>query len=354
MKRRGWRLAIGLCGVLAVCPVARAQAYAVGADVSFLGSAEEHGPIFKDGGVTKPGLQILKDHGYNWVRLRIFVHPTELPNDLTYTMTLAKQAKSLGYKFLLDFHYSDTWADPGKQFIPAAWQGKSHKELVETVFTYTRDTIAAFCEAGLMPDMVQIGNEITHGLLWPDGKLWDNWDNFADLIRAGIAGMEAGRGHAPHPRIMIHIERSGDEPAAIAFLDKLNTYHLVYDVIGFSYYPEWHGTVENMRATMHDLALRYRLPIIVVETAHDWEPGGFGKDKAGDYPNTPEGQREFLSAVDAAVRSIPYGLGQGVFWWEPAVPPGPLYSRGFFDDQHNALPVVTVFDSATHPEQKAQ
>ena len=122
--------------------------YAIGADLSFLKQAEEGGTVFKDSNEVKPGLQIFKDHGYNWIRLRLFHTPTHLPNNLEYTIALAQEAKKLGFKFLLNYHYSDTWADPGKQYIPKAWEGKSHEELVQAVFEYTRDTIIAFREAG--------------------------------------------------------------------------------------------------------------------------------------------------------------------------------------------------------------
>ena len=118
----------------------RAGQYEVGADVSFLKQAEDSGKVFKDDGVAKPGLVILKDHGYNWVRLRLFHTPTELPNNLTYTIALAQAAKKLGFHFLLDYHYSDTWADPGKQFTPKAWVGMSHAELVKAVYEYTKQT----------------------------------------------------------------------------------------------------------------------------------------------------------------------------------------------------------------------
>ena len=118
----------------------------------------------------KPGLKIFSDHGYNWIRLRLFHTPTELPNTLDYTISLAKSAKNAGMKFLLDYHYSDTWADPGKQFIPKAWNGMTHKQLVKAVFDYSKETIIAFRKAGVMPDMVQIGNEVINGMLWPDGK----------------------------------------------------------------------------------------------------------------------------------------------------------------------------------------
>ena len=133
--------------------------------------------VFKDNNQPKPGLQIFKDHGYNWIRLRLFHMPTQLPNNLEYTIAEAQAAKRLGFKFLLDYHYSDTWADPCKQFLPKAWEGLTHAGLVEAVFNYTRDSIAAFREAGVLPDMVQIGNEIPGGMLWPDGKAPANWDN---------------------------------------------------------------------------------------------------------------------------------------------------------------------------------
>ena len=223
-------------------PAAGADAgYAIGADLSFLGQAEQHGPVFKDAGVAKPGQGIFRDHGYGWIRLRLFNSPQELPNDLTYTLALAKEAKQLGFKFLLDLHYSDTWADPGHQPLPVAWQGKPHAELVRLVFTYTRDTIDAFRAAGVMPDMVQPGNEISAGMMWPDGKLPANWDRFADLLKAGIEGVKAGAGAGDVPRIMVHIDKGGDKEGARWFFDKLTTYQITYDVIGLSYSPKWHG-----------------------------------------------------------------------------------------------------------------
>ena len=165
-------LAVAVC--LGLPHAARASDYAIGADLSFLKQAEERGTVFREGGQAKPGLQIFKDHGYNWVRLRLFHAPTQLPNNLPYTIALAKEANRLGFKFLLDFHYSDTWADPGKQYPPKAWGRESPTpSSVEAVFAYTRDTMAALDEAGVMPEMVQIGNEISNGMLWPDGKLPD-------------------------------------------------------------------------------------------------------------------------------------------------------------------------------------
>lgn len=316
--------------------------YAIGADLSFLKQAEDRGTVFKDKGVAKPGLQIFKNHGYNWIRLRLFHTPTRLPNDLAYTIALAQDAKRLGFKFLLNYHYSDTWADPGKQIMPKAWEGKSHAELVQTVEGYTRDTIRAFAQAGALPDMVQIGNEITPGMLWPDGKLPANWDNFADLLKAGISGVAAGRGQGMPPRIMIHIDKGGNQKATQWFFDKLNTYDVPYDVIGQSFYPWWHGSLQDLRENLAFMAQTYDKDIILVEVAYNWRPGEY-IDKPGPFPETPAGQRQFLEQVNQIVLDTPNQRGKGIFWWEPAVT-GRLRRRGFFDDSDNALPVITVFD----------
>jgi arabinogalactan endo-1,4-beta-galactosidase len=322
-----------------------AAEYAMGADLSFLKQAEDRGTVFKEDNVARPGLEIFKNHGYNWIRLRLFHTPTQLPNNLEYTIALAQAAHKLGFKFLLDYHYSDTWADPGKQFIPKAWEGMTHAQMVEALFAYTRDTTAAFRDAGVLPDMVQIGNEITNGILWPDAKLPQNWDNFADFIKAGIAGVEAGKGNLPRPRIMIHIDKGGNWAATKSFFDKLNTYGVNYDVIGQSYYPWWHGSLNDLRENLIYTAREYHKDIIVVEAAYNWTAGNY-RTKPAPFPETPEGQKQFWEEVNRTVQATPDGRGIGVFWWEPAVGGG-RGGRGFFDSDGNALPVITVFDKFT-------
>jgi arabinogalactan endo-1,4-beta-galactosidase len=321
----------------------RADEFAIGADVSFLAHAERMGVVFRDGGQPKPGLQIFKDRGYNWVRLRLFHSPEHLPNDLVYTMEQAKEAKRLNFKFLLNYHYSDTWADPQKQFIPRAWTGLSHRELVEAVERYTEETIVAFRDAGAMPDMVQIGNEVIGGMLWPDGRLPQNWANFADLVKAGIRGVEAGSGTQSPPKIMIHIDRGGDRAATEQFFDKCNELGIRFDVIGQSYYPWWHGSLDDLRENLVFMAEKYRKDIILVEVAYNWRPAEY-RDRPGPFPESPEGQKQFLEEVVRIVRSTPNDRGKGIFWWEPAVPPSPIASRGMFDRSGDALPVLTVFD----------
>lgn len=337
-----------------VQPGSRAPAsqieYAIGADLSFLAQAEARGTKFSDGGTVKPGLQIFRDHGYNWIRLRLFHtvanSPVPLPNDLQYTLALAKQAKAMGYKFLLDFHYSDTWADGGAQVMPKAWEQLSPAALESALEEYTRSTIVAFREGGAMPDMVQIGNEIASGMLFPRGQVPQAWDTFAALLKAGVRGVETGHGSAPRPLIMIHIDKGGNRENTRWFFDNAIQRGVTFDVIGQSYYPWWHGTLLELRDNLAFMAETYRKPIMMVEVAYNWRPSEYLNSPA-PFPETPEGQRAFLDAIHEAVMATPYGLGRGVMWWEPAVHPSSLRSRGMFDDNGNALPVINVFDRYT-------
>jgi arabinogalactan endo-1,4-beta-galactosidase len=322
-----------------------AQKYAIGADLSFLKSAEDRGFVFKENDSAKTGLQIFKDHGYNWIRLRLFHTPKDLPNNLEYTIALAKKAKEMGFKFLLDYHYSDTWADPGKQFKPKAWENLSHEDLVKAVYNYTKETIVAFNNAGVPPDMVQIGNEVINGMLWPDGKLPENWNNFADLVTAGIQGVYIGSRADMLPAIMIHIDQGGNMEKTKYFFDKLLSYGIKFDYIGQSYYPWWHGSLLDLRHNMNFMAKQYKKPIILVEVAYCASPTEY-KNKPAPFPETPEGQKEFLDEVNTIVLNTPDNLGVGIFWWEPATQGG-RSTRDFFDEQGNVLPVITVFDKYT-------
>lgn len=355
MNHRLTKLLFVISATLAIARSASAYDFAVGADLSFLRQAEENGMVFKDGTNAMPGLQIFRNHGYNWIRLRLFVEPVgqRLPNNLAYTVAEAQDAKKLGYKFLLDLHYANTWADPGKQPTPETWRNLSHRQRVKKVFEYSRDTIAAFRDAGVLPDMVQVGNEVTHGMLWPDGRLPDHWKNFTDYLRAGIKGVDAGRGTNPLAKIMIHIDQGGNMARTKYFYDNLDRYHIRYDVIGFSYYPWWHGSLLDLRENLAFAAERYHKDIIVVETAYHWRPSNETAGRAMPFPETPEGQAGFLDALANVVMNTPDGRGIGLFWWEPAVSGrGGLNSRGFFDENGNSLPVLDTFDKYTRPPRR--
>ncbi|GAA4895840.1 hypothetical protein GCM10023311_20740 [Flaviramulus aquimarinus] len=327
------------------------QDYMVGADLSFVKEAEDSGFVFKENGKSKPCIQIFKDHGYNWIRLRLFHSPEldkkyKLPNNLEYTIALAKKAKTLGFKFLLDYHYSDVWADPGKQFIPKSWEGKSPVELEQLVFEYTRSTMLEFQKADVFPDMVQVGNEISNGMLWPIGKLPDNWDNFAALLKAGINGVKASCANNPCPEIMVHIDKGGDKDFTKYFFDKIKNYNIEYDVIGQSYYPWWHGSLLDLRECLNFASKSYNKDIIVVEAAYNFRLQEYKNSKA-PFPETPEGQKEFLEEINTIILSVPNGRGRGVFWWEPAAPNRGFESRTFFDKEGNVMPVISVFDKYT-------
>lgn len=322
--------------------------YAVGADLSFLKSAEDRGVEFKENGIVKPGLDIFRDHGYDWIRLRLFHSPDRLPNDLEYTIELAQDAKERGFKFLLDYHYADSWADPGQQPTPAAWDTTNIEVLADSVYEYTRNTIRAFREAGVMPEMVQIGNEVRNGMMWPLGKLPENWDNFATLFKAGVDGVDAGRGQAPRPLIMLHYDNGADTEGAKQYYDKFNSYNIPYDIIGLSYYPWWHGNLLQLRENLLSLVENYQQDIILVEAGY--RPHEYQEHPAPYPEDTPGGPRKaFLEDVNETLLNIASPKIKGIFWWEPASGCG----RDYFDEDCNALPVINVFDKYKRGETDA-
>ncbi|MFH1371852.1 MAG: glycosyl hydrolase 53 family protein [Planctomycetota bacterium] len=283
-----------------------------GADISIQTRQEADGVVYNEYGVPKDVLTIFKNHDLNWIRIRIFNNPSGslygVCQDLAYVTTLGTRVKAEGFKFLLDFHYSDTWADPGKQYTPAAWASYNHSQLVTAVHDYTRDVISHLRTNNAMPDMVQIGNEVINGMLWPDGQISSgSWANFVDLINAGITGVNDGRGTEPMPKIMIHIDRGGDWAGTQWFFDNLIAYGVQFDVIGQSFYPEWHGTLDDLAYCLNNTAARYPHDIVVAE--------------AGDYytgsGKTPESQKAYLEGVIQRVQDTPGGKGIGVFYWEP-------------------------------------
>jgi arabinogalactan endo-1,4-beta-galactosidase len=226
--------------------------------------------------------------------------------------------------------------------MPRAWKDLSQEQLVSAVETYTRDVVAALTAADAAPDMVQIGNEVIAGMLWPNGRLPKGWPEFTDLLKAGIRGAKAGADERPLS-IMIHIDRGGDKRATQHFFDKCKEFGVEFNVIGQSFYPWWHGSLDDLRANMAFMANTYKKDIYLVEVAYNWRTAEY-KNADGPFAESPAGQKAFLQEVDQIVRNTPDRRGRGIFWWEPAVPPGPLASRGMFDQTGNALPVINVFD----------
>jgi beta-galactosidase len=289
----------------------------LGADISFLPQLEDRGIKFKENGVERDAVQLLKEHGFNYVRLRIFNDPARdsgyAPKkgycDLQHTMQMAKRIKAAGMKFLLDFHYSDYWADPQKQYKPAAWRGENFAQLKQSVYDYTKMVIKALKDQGTAPDMVQIGNEINHGMIWPEGHI-GNLDSLAQLIFAGINGVKAV---APNTTIMLHIALGGQNDESHFFLDNMIARGVPFDVIGLSYYPKWHGTLADLRYNLNDLSQHYHKDVIVVEYSQR-------KQEVNDIAFSTPG-------------------GKGTCIWEPL-----NTWEGFFDKNWNANEYLKLYD----------
>ena len=270
----------------------------LGADISFLPQLEDRGLKFSDSGTQKDAIQILKEHGFNYVRLRIFNDPARDSGgyspkkgfcDLEHTKQMAKRVKAAGMKLLLDFHYSDTWADPGKQFKPDAWKNVSFDQLKQSLYNYTKKVIQELKDQGTLPDMVQVGNEINHGLVWPEGNV-SNVDSMSQLIAAGIAGVKAVD---PSVIIMLHVALGGQNDETVFFIDQMMARKIHFDIIGLSYYPKWHGTLNDLEDNMNDLIRRFNKDIIVVEYSAKKQE------------------------VNKLVFELPNGKGKGSCIWEP-------------------------------------
>jgi arabinogalactan endo-1,4-beta-galactosidase len=335
--------------------------FVLGADVSMLLEIEKAGGVYRDGGPAKDALRILRDRGLNLFRLRLFANPDPdfaknwgATQDLNAVRTLAKRVKALGAKWLLDIHYSDTWADPAHQDKPAAWKDLDFAALEKRVEEYTAEVVADLRKNGVLPDWVQVGNEITPGFLWPDGKLNGgaeekaSWDRFARLLRAGIRGARRPLARGDALKVMIHIDRGGDAGVTRWFFDRLKEREVEFDLIGLSYYPWWHGTLENLRENLHATAKAFGKDVVVVETAYPYR--GDWKDKKNmAWPVTPEGQKRFLSDVVRAAREVPGGRGRGVVYWYPeAIPVKGLAiwnggSTALFGEKGEALPGLEAF-----------
>jgi beta-galactosidase/arabinogalactan endo-1,4-beta-galactosidase len=240
----------------------------LGADISFLPELEAGGRKFYDKGREQDVLQILKRHGFNYIRLRLFNNPAADSGyskkgfcDLAHTLAMAKRIRAAGMGFLLDFHYSDNWADPGKQFKPSAWKDLDFGQLQDSIRAFTRNALSALKEQGTLPDMVQVGNEINHGILWPDGA-FRNTDTLAAFLKAGIRGV---KDVDPSIRIMLHIALGGQNAESRNFIDNMLDRGVTFDIIGESYYPRWHGTLDSLQQNLTDLSKRYPVDVIVVE-----------------------------------------------------------------------------------------
>jgi len=336
-----------------------------GVDVSVLLQIEDNGGIYKENNIPKDALQIFKDNGLNFVRLRIWHTPAGGYNNLAKTLLMANRIKTLGLNFLLDFHYSDTWADPGQQSKPAAWESLSFQDLKDSVYQYTRNVITSLKNQNTLPDIVQFGNEIICGMLWDDGRVCDpfnnpqQWAQLAELINEGIRGLNESLDPGDTVKVMIHIDRGGDNAGSRWFFDNLNSQNVNYDIIGLSFYPWWHGTLGDLEINLNDLAQRYDKEIILVETAYPWTLAwndsthniiGDSSQLHIGYPATVEGQKDFISDLINLMQVISDDKGLGLFYWAPEwistpQPGSPWENLALFDFTGELLNSISAFDS---------
>jgi arabinogalactan endo-1,4-beta-galactosidase len=366
-----WKLAV-LIGLMPALPGHSQEfhpqvPFLLGGDISMAPKLESQGVVYKDSGKPKDIFAIFHDRGATCVRLRVFVQPNGkggVVNDTAYTIALGKRVKAAGLLFSLDFHYSDTWADPGQQRTPAAWRDLSLPQLVDQTRDYTADTLKAFKDAGVTPDVVQIGNEITHGLLWPMGALTAKgvsedvaFDRVAELLKADVDGIHRALGNDTSTKIMIHIDGADATNTVKWFFDHITARHVPFNMIGLSYYPTWGSNLSHVKATLEMAAKAYGKPIVIAETAYPFadSPALTGRKKSFNWPLTPDGQKQYLEDLIQLVRETPGGLGAGVLYWYPeSVPPKtssePMWNGGneaMFDQDGNALPAFDVFRDAT-------
>jgi arabinogalactan endo-1,4-beta-galactosidase len=294
-----------------------------GADVSSLKKSEDKGGLYHySGGTTADALTILHGAGMNYARLKVWVNPADGYNNKTQVLTMAKRIKALGMGLFVDFHYSDSWADPGKQTKPAAWSSDTLSTLKTDVYNHTYDVLNALKTQGTTADMVQIGNEINAGILWNEGST-SNWSNLAALLTQGA---NAAKAVSSSTKVVLHLAKGGDDAGARTFFDNAVAYGVPFDEIGLSYYGYWHGPLSDLQTTLDDLASRYSKPVFVAETAYPFTLSNddslennikSSSELVSGYPATTAGQANNLRDVMNVVEAVPNGRGLGVFYWEP-------------------------------------
>jgi len=292
------------------------SAWIKGIDVSEARGAEAGGVAFKDrDGTVKPAMQLVQDHQYTWIRVRLMVDPNGqygLFQDLPYVEAVMKDAHTRGLKVLLDLHYSHWWTDPGNQWTPARWAKQDVNTLSSSVYTYTKDVITQLRAQGTPPDMVQIGNEINGGLLWEVGRS-SNMANFVKLTNAGATAVrDASGGQASMPPIMVHIAKTGNAADTVAWYKAFVAAGGWVDTIGLSYYPMWHGDFTELSSTIKALRSNFSWAnVYLAETASYWSPNVKGYTNL-PYPQTPQGQLNYLKALTPVVQGAG---GSGIFYW---------------------------------------
>ena len=374
--------------------------YVKGMDLSTLLELERLGARYYDNGMERDILDIMKDYDVDMIRLRIWNDPWSADhasygageNDAATTLEIAKRVSAKGMSVLLNFHYSDFWADPGKQIKPKAWAGLSVDELIQAVYDFTFGTMELFLQEGVNIGMVQVGNELSNGLLWPEGRIDVDaesgaYDNVAAFVSAGI---RAVRKADPTIPVMIHLDNGGNQELYRRWFDNYVTRGENFDLIGLSYYPFWHGTMDQLTDNMNAIAQRYHKDLIIAEVSMGYTMEGYqdyeklpDSERKGyatkpslvaniEFPMTKEGQADFMGTLLSRMEQVAEHRARGFFWWEPAwipVPgsgwatpaslaymndPGPCgnewANQALFDYDGNVLPALAVIRDYTEDD----
>ena len=367
-------------------PVKRHMKFVKGMDLSTLLELERCGAKYYDNGEERDLLAIMKSYDVDTIRIRLWNDPWSETgesygageNDLKTSLEIAKRVTAAGFGVLLNFHYSDFWADPGKQIKPKAWADYGVKELEQAVYDYTLESMRTFLDAGVNITLVQVGNELSNGLLWPEGKV-PNYDNIATFVNAGIRAVRKADATIP---VMIHLDNGGNNALYREWFDNFTKRGEDFEIIGLSYYPFWHGSLQMLNDNMNDIAERYGKDLVIAEVSmgytmedyknyeklSDEERKGYATRPALvekiEYPMTKQGQYDFMEDFLNRISHIKGGKGKGFFYWEPAwipVPgsgwatpaslkymndPGPCgnewANQALFDYDGNALPTLAL------------
>ena len=364
----------------------RHMKFVKGMDLSTLLELERCGAKYYDNGEERDLLAIMKSYDVDTIRIRLWNDPWSETgesygageNDLKTSLEIAKRVTTAGFGVLLNFHYSDFWADPGKQIKPKAWADYGVKELEQAVYDYTLESMRTFLDAGVNITMVQVGNELSNGLLWPEGKV-PNYDNIATFVNAGIRAVRKADATIP---VMIHLDNGGNNALYREWFDNFTKRGEDFEIIGLSYYPFWHGSLQMLNDNMNDIAERYGKDLVIAEVSMGYTMEDYknyeklsDEDRKGyatrpalvekiEYPMTKQGQYDFMEDFLNRISHIKGGKGKGFFYWEPAwipVPgsgwatpaslkymndPGPCgnewANQALFDYDGNALPTLAL------------
>jgi arabinogalactan endo-1,4-beta-galactosidase len=322
-------------------PVYDMTGFAKGADVSWLTEMEKAGyKYYNTNGRETECMTLLRDLGINSIRLRVWVNPENgwcNKNDL---LVKAWRAHNLGMRIMIDFHYSDTWADPGKQTKPAAWRSIAADSLPGQLYTYTKDALSQFKTAGVSIDSIQIGNEITNGMLWNDGRVSissgeynsnTQWTRFLAML---TQCSKACREVFPSAQIIVHTEKSGNVDGTRGYYNRLKA--IDYDVIGLSYYPFWHGTLNMLESVLTMLSTDFPTKsVIIAEVAYCYNQAGMPSDTKYrlSWPATEAGQAQFTKDFVNSIKK--FSQVKGAFWWFPEETYSP--NRRISGDLHRGL-----------------